>query len=71
MLVLEPPKVQESDENPAFLQPSRQILKLVFYYKKIIIYITMVSYVKNDEEWESLMEKSKMKLVVVDFTATW
>jgi len=31
----------------------------------------MVKYVKDMEEWRALMETSKTKLVVVDFTASW
>eukprot|EP00588_Corethron_pennatum_P013474 CAMPEP_0194276072 /NCGR_PEP_ID=MMETSP0169-20130528/8752_1 /TAXON_ID=218684 /ORGANISM="Corethron pennatum, Strain L29A3" /LENGTH=105 /DNA_ID=CAMNT_0039019699 /DNA_START=82 /DNA_END=399 /DNA_ORIENTATION=+ len=31
----------------------------------------MVMYIKTDEEWSKLMELSKDKLVVVDFTASW
>lgn len=31
----------------------------------------MVNFIKTDEEWDALMETSKTKLVVVDFTATW
>jgi hypothetical protein len=31
----------------------------------------MVKYVESDGEWMELMEQSKEKLVVVDFTASW
>lgn len=31
----------------------------------------MVRYIANVEEWDALMEVSKTKLVVADFTATW
>jgi len=31
----------------------------------------MVNYTKNREEFDALMETSKTKLVVIDFTATW
>jgi thiol:disulfide interchange protein len=32
---------------------------------------SMVKYVESDGEWMELMEQSKEKLVVVDFTASW
>ena len=28
-------------------------------------------YIESKEEWDALMEESKSKLVVVDFTASW
>lgn len=31
----------------------------------------MVKHVETMEEWNALMETSKTKLVVIDFTATW
>jgi thiol:disulfide interchange protein len=31
----------------------------------------MVKYIESKEEWDALMEESKSKLVVVDFTASW
>eukprot|EP01083_Nonionella_stella_P255865 877635_1 len=31
----------------------------------------MVNYIKTDAEFQELMEKSKEKLVVIDFTASW
>ncbi|KAL3766184.1 hypothetical protein ACHAWO_013162 [Cyclotella atomus] len=31
----------------------------------------MVKYVESEGEWMALMEQSKEKLVVVDFTASW
>mmetsp|Transcript_21362 Transcript_21362/g.39914 ORF Transcript_21362/g.39914 Transcript_21362/m.39914 type:complete len:106 (-) Transcript_21362:121-438(-) len=31
----------------------------------------MVKYIESQEEWSDLMEKSKTKLVVIDFTASW
>lgn len=31
----------------------------------------MVKYINDMAEWNALMETSKSKLVVVDFTATW
>ena len=32
---------------------------------------SQVKYVGSEEEWIALMEQSKEKLVVVDFTASW
>jgi thiol:disulfide interchange protein len=32
---------------------------------------TMVKFVESEGEWMALMEESKSKLVVVDFTASW
>merc|ERR1712151_843441 len=37
-----------------------------FYY-----FITMVKYIKTLDEFNDLIEKSKSKLVLIDFTATW
>ena len=31
----------------------------------------MVKYIEDMSEWAALMETSKSKLVVVDFTASW
>ena len=31
----------------------------------------MVKYIKNMDEFNAMLETSKSKLVVVDFTATW
>jgi thiol:disulfide interchange protein len=31
----------------------------------------MVKFVESEGEWMELMEQSKEKLVVVDFTASW
>lgn len=31
----------------------------------------MVKFIESEGEWMELMEKSKEKLVVVDFTASW
>jgi len=28
-------------------------------------------FIENKEQWDALMEESKTKLVVVDFTASW
>ena len=33
--------------------------------------VTMVKYVESEGEWAELMEQSKGKLLVVDFTASW
>lgn len=39
--------------------------------RKEITESTMVKHVESEGEWAELMEQSKEKLVVVDFTATW
>jgi thiol:disulfide interchange protein len=47
---------------------------VTYYFKKYTskkTYLTMVNNVASMTEWGTLMETSKEKLVVVDFTATW
>ena len=33
--------------------------------------IDTMKFIESQEEWSALMEESKSKLVVVDFTASW
>lgn len=46
----------------------KQTIKLIIQNKQIL---TMVNYIKSMDEFNAMLETSKSKAVIIDFTATW
>jgi thiol:disulfide interchange protein len=59
-----PPLIQEKDSKISLIDSTITTATTTTQAK-------MVKFVESEGEWMELMEQSKEKLVVVDFTASW